>query len=96
MLPSSRNRMWAAAIQPNPGAMEPNKGMDCTDVTAGRFFVGEMPPAALCQAIIILEGGAPFHPLEVLMVGAEVQRDVPPLNKISKTPSIPLRDWKLS
>ena len=37
-------RMWVAAIQPNPVAMVPHKGMDYMDVTAARFFVGEMPP----------------------------------------------------
>ena len=36
------------------------------DMTLGIFFVSETPSAVLCQAIIILQGGAPFHPLEIL------------------------------
>ena len=88
-------RTQVAAIKPNPGAMEPCKGMDCMSVTAGRFFVGEILPA-LNQAIIVLGGGASFCPLDVLMVGMQVQVDVPPLNKIGKMPLIPFRQRKLS
>ena len=66
-------RMWVAAIKPDPGAMEPNKEMDCMDVTVGRFLVGETSPAAVCQAIIVLGGGTSFHPSEVLMVRVQVQ-----------------------
>ena len=83
-------------IESDPGAIEPCKGMDCLDVTVGRFFVVKIPPTALCQAIIALRGGAPFCPFEILMVGAQVQGDVPPLNKISEMPLIPLEDQKLS
>ena len=82
-------RMQASAVKSNPGALEPCKGLDCTDVTADRFFVGEMPYTALCQAVIILRRGAPFHSFEILRVGAQVQGDVPPLNKIGEMPSIP-------
>ena len=89
-------RTWATAIRPNPGVLELHKGMNCMHVTVGRFFVGEMPPTTLCQAIIILRGGAPFCPFGILMVGAQVQEDVLPLNKISAMPSIPLRYWDLS
>ena len=89
-------KMQVAAIQPDPEAMEPCKGMDCMDVTAGRFFVGEMPLAAHCQAIIVLGGGTPFHPLEVLMVRVQVQGDVPPLKTIGGMPSIPLGNRKPS
>ena len=70
--------------------------MDCQDVTVGRFFVGKMPPAALHQAIIVLKGGTPFHPFEILMVRAQVWGDVPFLNKTGKTPLIPLRDQEWS
>ena len=90
--------MWVAAIKPDPKAAEPHKGMDCVDVTVGRFFVfvGEIPPVALCQAIIVLRRGASFHPLEVLMVREQVKGDVPPLNKTGETPSISLGNRKLS
>ena len=89
-------RMWVTTIKPDPGAIEAHKGMDCLDVTVGRFSVGKMPPAALFQATIVLRGGAPFHPFEILTVRVQVQGDIPPLNKIGEMPSIPLRDWKLS
>ena len=49
-----------AAIKPDPRAIEPHKGMDCMDVTASTFLVGKMPPAALCQATIVLGGGFSF------------------------------------
>ena len=39
--------------------------MTCTDVTLGRFFVSKTP-GALCQTIVILQGGTPFCPLEIL------------------------------
>ena len=40
------------------------------NVTVGRFLVVKMPPAALSQAIIVLGGGASFHPFDVLSLGA--------------------------
>ena len=88
-------RMWAAAIKPYPGAKEPCKGMDYTNVTAGRLLVGKMSPTALCQAIIVL-GGTSFCPLKILMVWAQVQEDVPPLNKIGEMPLTTLGDRKPS
>ena len=81
--------MQVAAIKPDPGAVEPHKGIVCMDVTAGRFFVAKMPPKALYQTIIVLRGGAPFCPLEVLTVRVWVQEDVLPLNKIGKMPLVP-------
>ena len=54
--------------------------MDCTDVTVGIFFVGEMPPTTLCQAIIV-HRGTPFCPFEIPMVGVQIQVDVLPINK---------------
>ena len=67
------------------------------DMTVDRLLDGEMPSAALCQANIVLGGGTPFHPLEVIMVGAQVWGDVPHLNKIHEMPSppIPLGNRKL-
>ena len=66
------------------------------DVTSGRFFVSEMPPKALCQGIIILQGGAPSCPLEILLLRMQVLENLSSLNEIGKTALIPLRDWKLS
>ena len=89
-------RTWVATIKPDRGTVEPHKGIDCLNLTVGRFFVGKMSPAALCQAIIILREGAPFHPFEILMVAAQVQGNVPSLNKIGKMPLVPLGDQELS
>ena len=62
-------RMWVAAIQPNLRAMEPHKGMDCMDMTAVRAIVGETPPTALCQAIIVLGGAPPSILLKFSQLG---------------------------
>ena len=62
-------RMQAATIKPNPGAMEPYKGIDCLDVIVGRFLVGKTPPTALCQAIIVLRGGTPSILLKFSWLG---------------------------
>ena len=66
-------RMWVAAIKPDPGTKELCKGMDCANVTVSRLLVGKTPPTALHQAIIVLGGGTPFHPFEVLTVRVQVQ-----------------------
>ena len=60
---------WPATIQPNPGAVEPYKGIDCLNVTAGRLFVGKIPCATLCQAIIVLRAGTPSILLNFSMLG---------------------------
>ena len=88
-------RMQTATIKSDPGAREPLRGMDCANVTVGRFLVSKMPPTALCQANIVLGGGTSFHPFEVLAVRAQAQRDVLPLNKIGEMPSIPFGDEAL-
>ena len=69
--------------------MEPNKVMDCPDVTVGRFLVDKMPPTAICQEVRVLRGGASFCPFEILTVRVQVQGDVPHLNKIGEMPLIP-------
>ena len=96
MLPSFENS-WDAggSHQAQPRGRQVPSGNGCIDMTAGRLLIGETPPAALCQAIIFLGGGAPFHSLEVLMVGVQVQGDILPLNKISEMPLVPLRNRKL-
>ena len=86
---------WVAAIKPDPRAVEPHPGMGCMDKTVGRILIGYMPPAALCQAILVLGGGAPFHPLTVLMFRVQTWGDVLPLNKIGKMHVISLRNRKL-
>ena len=89
-------RPWVTAINPDPGTLEPCKGMDHMDMTTGRFFVGEMPPTSLSQVIIALRGDTPFCSFEIFTARAQVQRDVLLLNKIGEMPLIPLEDWDLS
>ena len=47
-------------------------------MTLHRLLIGKAATTALCQAIIVLRGGAIFCPLEILMVRAQVQGDVLP------------------
>ena len=97
MLASSGNNQDAGSShQAWPRGSRAHERMDCMDVTADKFFVDKTPPAALHQTIIVLRWGAPFHPLEAVMVRVQVWRDVLPLNKINEMPSIPLRDRKLN
>ena len=72
-------RMWVAAIKPNPGEIEPCKGMDCMDVTVGGLLVGKMCPTAHHQAIIVLGGCTSSCLLKILMIRVQVQGDVPML-----------------
>ena len=95
ILPSSENRMWAAAINPNPGEGGAPYRNGLHEHDCGQTLYMQNASHSICQAIAVLGGGTSY-PLEVLMVGAQVWGDDLPLNKISDTPSNPLRDRKPS
>ena len=65
-------------------------GMDCQNMAAGRLLISEPYPIALCKAIVILAGGAPFHLLQLFALRKQAQGDVLPLNEIGEMPLIPL------
>ena len=65
-------------------------------MAVAQLLIGEQHPTILCEAIIILGGGAPFCLLKVFMLVAQAQGDVPSLNKIGEMPSIPFSNRELS
>ena len=64
-------RLWVTTIKPDTGTLESLKAMDHTDMAVDRFFVDEVPPTALCQAVIVLRGGTPFCSLEIFTIGVQ-------------------------
>ena len=66
--------MWAAAIQPNPGAEKPHLGMNYPNMAMSWLLICEPHPTALCEEIVILGGGSPSACLRFLCSGCSSRR----------------------
>ena len=73
MLPMSEKDQDAGLQPPNltQGQKEPCMGISHPNMAAGQLLIGEPYSTSLCQAIVILGGGAPFYLLKVSVLGTQ-------------------------